>query len=37
LEELSRAFADPVAKAMEKVCRTCNKHLKDPYENSDNK
>ena len=37
LEELSKAFGDSVAKAIEKVCKTCKNHLKDPYENSENK
>lgn len=35
LEELSKALGGPVAKAIEKVCKTCQKHLKNPYENSE--
>lgn len=31
LEELSKAFGGPVAKAIENICKTCQKHLKDPY------
>jgi hypothetical protein len=33
LEELSKAFGGPVARAIEKVCRTCKKYLNDPYQN----
>lgn len=36
LEKLSKAFSDPVAKAMEKVCKSCQKHMKNPYEISEN-
>jgi hypothetical protein len=31
LEELSKAFGESVAKAIEKVCNTCKKHLNNPY------
>jgi hypothetical protein len=36
LEELSKAFGDSVSKAIEKVCKTCEKHLENPYEQKSN-
>ncbi len=32
LEELSEAFRGPVAKAIDKICKTCKNHMKNPYE-----
>jgi hypothetical protein len=37
LEKLSKAFDGPVSKAIDKVCKTCEKYLKNPYENTENK
>src|SRR4030042_433711 len=37
LEELSKVFEGPVGKAIDKVCRSCKKYLKNPYTDSENK
>jgi hypothetical protein len=31
LEELSKAFEGPILNAIDKVCKTCSKHMKNPY------
>jgi hypothetical protein len=31
LEKLSKAFGGPVAEAIEEICYSCKKHLKDPF------
>ncbi len=35
LEELSKAFDGPVAKAIEKICKTCSNYMKNPHKDSD--